>query len=396
FDIFAPNDVYTSSNYTWITRNQRAIHALLRCIELGDCGRNQRKVVLISSHDFISPLQGGYIGGEAVWAMSTLQALENLGYTPLFASSIEAALNIHTLFGNLIKVVLATPEQIHYCHHHAPCIKTLENPAGIPSWKFLSQHFWVAGADINPLGPKWTLSPEDYHASTTYLGYSIEPQCAKHPFIPFSQRTSKQVYILAKFLKFFHPASSPAWSSEIFDAAADETGVRFIMAARHLPEETEEQKARSRQSVAKSIENVSAGRLRGEVPTQEQFYGMLGRSVALVGMGNPVLSPTPYDALCIGVPFINPILQWDRANPSDRTKWRTQHDALKDLSAPYVYHVRVGDRDGFVSAIRAAKENPIESYVPERMKMKSVEERMRKIVEWDWKKEAEMVVRARE
>lgn len=29
----------------------------------------------------------------------------------------------------------------------------------------------------------------------------------------------------------------------------------------------------------------------------------------------------------------------DEKNPDDRTAWRTQHDALKFIDPPYVYHV---------------------------------------------------------
>lgn len=55
--------------------------------------------------------------------------------------------------------------------------------------------------------------------------------------------------------------------------------------------------------------------------------------------------PSPV-ALC---PFIGAGVQgsadagrvrhWDKTNPEDRTKWRTQHDPLLALGPPYVYHV---------------------------------------------------------
>lgn len=46
-----------------------------------------------------------------------------------------------------------------------------------------------------------------------------------------------------------------------------------------------------------------------------------------------------YDALCMGVPFINPIKKWKEEEPFNREHWELQHDALRDLDAPYVYHV---------------------------------------------------------
>lgn len=35
-----------------------------------------------------------------------------------------------------------------------------------------------------------------------------------------------------------------------------------------------------------------------------------------------------YYALCMGLPFINPIFSWDEKDPDDRMKWDTQQNAL--------------------------------------------------------------------
>ncbi|KAF8290534.1 hypothetical protein DL93DRAFT_1086859 [Clavulina sp. PMI_390] len=42
------------------------------------------------------------------------------------------------------------------------------------------------------------------------------------------------------------------------------------------------------------------------------FMREIARSVALLGVGRPAISPTPYQALCLGVPFINPIMDVSR------------------------------------------------------------------------------------
>lgn len=39
----------------------------------------------------------------------------------------------------------------------------------------------------------------------------------------------------------------------------------------------------------------------------EDFMAHVGLSKAMVGVGNPFWSPSPYNALCQGVPFINPV-----------------------------------------------------------------------------------------
>ncbi|KAJ7485670.1 hypothetical protein FB451DRAFT_1083152 [Mycena latifolia] len=350
-----------------------------------NCAQNQTKVVIIASVNFLIPLEGGYIGGEAIWALSTFQALQNMGYTVMFAISLESSVQLYHMFANLVKVIITNPDQAHACFKQTTCVRSAENPAGIPAWKIFSFHWWESSE--NELGAKWTLSPENYlmngRVNTTYLGYSIEPQCSRYPFIPHAQRES-QVYILAKFLKFFLPADR-AWPPDFFDAAANATGASFVMASMDLPDAPK----LSPGDLATSIINV------GPV-TQDEFYDLLSKSVALVGVGNPALSPTPYDAMCLGVPFINPIGAWDKENPTDRTKWVTQHNMLKHLSPPHVYHVFLGDQAGFVKAIRDAVANPIESYVLERMKMTSVQERFGNILEHDWKAEAAELLKARE
>lgn len=44
-------------------------------------------------------------------------------------------------------------------------------------------------------------------------------------------------------------------------------------------------------------------------------------------------------ALCLGVPFINPVRDWNRDDPDNRDTWYSQHNGLHELSPPYVYHI---------------------------------------------------------
>ncbi|KAJ7771080.1 hypothetical protein DFH07DRAFT_241000 [Mycena maculata] len=374
-DILLPT-LYPSQSRTWITENQKTTHALFRCIEQSNCGRNQTKVVIIVAFEFIGTMEGGSIGGEAIWALSTLRALSNLGYSVLFAPTMDRAVQLYHIFHELVRVVIAHPEQATECWWNGSCRRTKDNPSGIPAWKIFSFSFWQQ--PDNPLGEKWTLSPEDYRPPkpNTYLGYSIEAQCHRHPFVPHSER-SQQAYILAKELFFFHP-SGRAWPPEFFDLASESTGVAILAGAKDSPGAPVQA---SPSDLAPSIKNLGP-------MEQDEFYDVLSRSVVLIGMGDPVLSPTPYDALCLGVPFINPIKEWDRQNPSDRNNWDTQHDMLKHLSPPYVYHVFKDDRDGFVQAIRDAQAHPIESFVLDRMKMEAVEYRLGRILEHNWWAEA--------
>ncbi|KAJ7653911.1 hypothetical protein DFH06DRAFT_1330007 [Mycena polygramma] len=99
-------------------------------------------------------------------------------------------------------------------------------------------------------------------------------------------------------------------------------------------------------------------------------------------------SPTPYEALCLGVPFINPIRRWDANNPTDKTRWMAQHPTIQHLDPPYVYNIFQGDKAGFVKAVVEATSTPIESFVLENMWMRAVEVRLAAILETDWKAEA--------
>lgn len=125
----------------------------------------------------------------------------------------------------------------------------------------------------------------------------------------------------------------------------------------------------------------------------DDWFTELGRNKVLIGIGSPPLSPTPYDALCLGVPFINPIVSWSPDEPEDRTRWVSQHDGLVDLDPPYVYHVRAGDAEGLGQAVREAIERPIERYVPPRMRTAEMRNRAQGLVQKDWRGMGREVVR---
>ncbi|KAJ7129176.1 hypothetical protein C8R44DRAFT_907351 [Mycena epipterygia] len=355
-----------------------------------------RLVVIFDSHHFRLILEGEWTGGEGIWATSTLRALKNMGYSVLITGDIERTIQMYHIFHHFVVMVVSEPEKTTAFWAH-DLVRSPTNPGGIPVWKLFEFQFW--GQSINPLGPQWTLNPEDAlvgrgYPQNTYLGYSIEAQCSKLPFIPHSKR-NREIWVIAKTLVYFHP-DLRAWAPDFFDLAANSTGVSFATGTGE-PLGSQQKSFRVRESdVASSIANL--GPL-----VQDDFSFLLSHSLVVVGMGDPMFSPTPYDALCLGVPLINPIkeagqiVQWDRTNPSDRTRWRTQHDMLRHLSPPYVYHVFKGDREGFVQAIKDAIDHPIQRsvYVLERMTMSAVENRLGKILEHDWRAEAADVLRQR-
>ncbi|KAJ7639365.1 hypothetical protein FB45DRAFT_740721 [Roridomyces roridus] len=363
----------------WIPETQQAIHALLGCLARDQCGQNQTKVVIVTSSDLIAPMEGGREGQDAVWSLSTRQALDNMGYTVLYSPNMERNIQLYHIFHDLVKVVIADTKQTRLCWwEHDSCHRSSDNPSGIPVWKILTL---FNGPDVNsPLGEKWTLSPEKYTPSdregNTYLGYSIEENCRKYPFVPHGKRKS-QAFIHASSLHHFLP-NERAWPPQFFDLASSATGLSFVAGAKAHSDT-------SPSDLAASIKNLGG---------DADLHDALANSAVLVGMGDPAM-PTPYDALCLGVPFINPILNWDPADATDRRGWNTEHNALNELSPPYVYHVLKNDRDGFLQAVEDAKANPIPSLVLDRMKIESVQQRLGLILEHDWRAEAAVVLEQR-
>jgi hypothetical protein len=251
------------------------------------------------------------------------------------------------------------------------CAQTPDHPHGIPLWKMFAFHFWDSSND-HPLGALWTLAPEPYSTFSKhverkehnfYAGYSIERYCNRA--IPAAERRHR-AYILAKQVAYFDPGAYH-FSTHAFKDIKEEIGLDFVagtgMPGSALPDS--------------GITNFG-------VMNATMFRDVLGHSKALVGIGRPGLSPTPYDSLCMGVPFLNSITNWDRKNPDDKSKWGSQHDALFLTGEPYVYQVKQGDQDALKGALERAVANPIERYIPLRMTARALEARYRSLVETDW------------
>lgn len=67
----------------------------------------------------------------------------------------------------------------------------------------------------------------------------------------------------------------------------------------------------------------------------------------------------------MGVPFVQPVFDWDEKDPENREKWNTQQNALRFIEEPYVYHVRHHDEEGLRDALQRAADTPIARYIRE-------------------------------
>ncbi|KAF7331672.1 hypothetical protein MKEN_00046900 [Mycena kentingensis (nom. inval.)] len=417
--VMYPSHLADYAQRQWQTPAEESYQALRSCLKTKSCPENRKKVILTFSMYWRNSLRGD-VGGEEVWAMSTIHAAYNLGYTLIHVEHMEQLVRIYQYFPDMVKVVFMDDWETFNCWREDWCRQTPHNPTGIPGYKArigvekrvvvgLTDEIFRCFPTIsgyvnrqcrnpttltspqtfprNPLGPKWIISPEPYHlqslrepqSNNSYLGYSIEKVCRSQRFIPHSERP-QQAWILAKFLTYFFPEKDFVWSKDILDAVADETGVQFAMAARH-PHDPPAQEDIDRVPIYLPDQKHYVNHVHLQ---QDKFMAELAQSRVLIGIGNPLISPTPWNGLCLGVPFINVVTEWDESNWEDRMQWRSQHAFASLLDPPYVYNVRRGDKQGLIDAVKAALANPIDSFVPERMTFPSIEERLAPIVDRDW------------
>jgi hypothetical protein len=90
------------------------------------------------------------------------------------------------MFRELVTLIILDASDTHSCFQDQECILMGHKPYGIPAWKIFSFHFWdsvrfelarftflpVLQPD-NPLGPKWTLSPEEVSFAARKGKFSI-------------------------------------------------------------------------------------------------------------------------------------------------------------------------------------------------------------------------------
>ena len=157
---------------------------------------------------------------------------------------------------------------------------------------------------------KWILSANpdrlvanDEDSPIQYIGYSIQEECQKVPTVPLADRV-QQAWMLMKQLTYVYDDNF-AWNRSYFALAARELGLNFVGGwqinqryggwnpdVRGPMTDIEDREQRV----------INHGRLN-----QTEFMQQVGISKVMIGVGGPWWSPSPYNALCQGVPFINPV-----------------------------------------------------------------------------------------
>nr|XP_019043734.1 hypothetical protein I302_08315 [Kwoniella bestiolae CBS 10118]OCF22664.1 hypothetical protein I302_08315 [Kwoniella bestiolae CBS 10118] len=352
------------------------------------CGTNQTTILILSSLWFAEAFAGTSTAGETIYAQSVISTLNAYNYSYVFSSlgwynaDMRKTVELWGILKGNVRMVLADPDQVNVCYEHTDqkCVKTRENEEGIEAWRVLS--FWYWDDPANPLGTQFTLSPSPRN-SNHFLSYSIEPTCRRLPSLPTASRSDPpQAYLLAKQMHYLEDSTAFSWTLEALVGLQEEYGIRVIGGMTDDDEDT-----------AKRVKEVGIVNL-GKLPKLE-FYGQLAKSFVFIGVGRPRISPSPWDALCMGVPFINPILTWDEEDPQNRTKWHAQQWHMTDLEPPYVYSVHAHDLHGLSEAVGEALANPIESYIPDYMRFEFACHRTAEMVEGDWRGKAKRILQER-
>ncbi|PPQ89273.1 hypothetical protein CVT25_001357 [Psilocybe cyanescens] len=381
-DTFTPLDTdrKLKDYHDWNAQSLRELHS---CIALRNCGRNQQKIALLASHWFTWGVFNEWRGGEGV------------------CSPREEAVDQYRQFPDLVKVVIR--HWAGQCHSNPKCVKDPSNSLGIPAWKIFDLEFFPIfdkHEHGSLMGGKWVLSANPHHllndedSPVQYIGYSIQDECRQTPPTPLASR-SNQAWLLMKQIKYVYD-NRFAWDRSFFSRASHELSIKLIGAwalDQHYGAWDP-----AKDGEMKDIEDRERGVYNlGEKLNATGFMDQVGMSKVMIGVGNPYWSPSPYNALCQGVPFINPIIYWDEKEPQKKAGWITQHPSLNQFDPPaglmpyfhrctsYVYNVHARNWTGFVDAIRSASTTEIPSFIPEHMTELAVQARVKKLMETDWK-----------
>ncbi|KAF9269835.1 hypothetical protein L218DRAFT_292320 [Marasmius fiardii PR-910] len=315
--------------------------------------------------------------GEVIWLESLINSFrENNQY--LLYTEYEYLDRMYKGFGDIITHVWSTDEHVVWCFNDTiSCIQSPENPAGVPPWKLFTFTFWGSPRgwqnffaprepwSFNPLGGEWNIVPYRYPDKHFYLGYHFTG-CHDLPYVPYSERRD-EIVVLAKRSEYFHRdvfLKTPVWP-----VIKNKTGFDLI-------------------SVSKPEEEYPVPEALTQIGPQER-HAYDGSAKALLGIGRPRLSPSPYASLCRGVPVIIPYkASRCPAQPGD-SNWcgdHHQHGPAADIGPPYVYTVdSEGPMDKIVDTILTAVNTPIEPYVTPDMTKEALTQRIQDYFSIDWK-----------
>lgn len=268
---------------------------------------------MLASYRFANAEKGG-TSGEEVWGRSSIRAFRQLNHTILITWGHMDTLLVYQHLPDMIPAILWEGGEFKRCQMRnetnyleleamevespggwqkgkKACMQAEDFPEGIPWWKSFMFHFWPMFQ--NPLGGQWVLAPEDYSwinddvpEAHFYLGYSIEPRCLNTPTFKLREH---RALILAKNDDYFSDEKNLFRHklAGVRDRVAPLVGADGESVPFDLLSTSGEQlePGMRRETIEEGIMTI------GRQP-QMQWVEILARSKVLLGIGDPLLSPS--------------------------------------------------------------------------------------------------------
>ncbi|KAF7299160.1 hypothetical protein MIND_00864600 [Mycena indigotica] len=379
-----------------IGHNRNALRELTHCIYEEKCVHKPQLVIVVSDVYYKAYLLKP--SGLPSPPHTVLAAFDRLNVSYVFSpKDIGWARNVHMAFPDQVKLVLFDRSDLRSCLDvTSSCVRTVQNPTGIPAFKMFTWENEATEEAVSPFGYPWTLTARQAYAGESFVGFSIPDSCRKEvPYVPPADRFDR-VWILATVETFFWKTHN-VFPPEYFEKLGDETKVRFFTQLHPTEGRLKDYPQLSdTHTVPKNLVDVGQQTHldsvdEGENDFEARALEYMSKSRLLLGLWDPRFELTVLQALCVGVPFLNPIHQWDASNATNRELWVTQNPELNVLDPPYVYHVFPHDYAAFKKAILDAMETPIASYIPPHLTEAALTKRLSELLERDWKAEAEKV-----
>ncbi|KAJ7491730.1 hypothetical protein B0H11DRAFT_990001 [Mycena galericulata] len=394
--LHAIRNIAFSPNYKFMNvHNLENVDRLLQYLARAHAGEQLPipRVILSSWHFHPTSYDVYSSNGEVQWMRPILELLQEQDVFIIYAYFPDGTFHKDfKLLGNdLVTHTWMDDEHLIWCFQDPEyCIQSRQNPDGIPLWKMFAFTFWGSLPrsgkwlpenekpwSFNPLGREWSLVPYQMPDGHFFIGYHYQG-CQALQYIPFSERPD-QIVILAKKSEYFHNNPLFVDQSAFYTRLKNVTGYDIITNA-----DLEEG-----YPIPDGLTPV------GLLPIAE-YDLQLANTKALLGIGRPQISPTPYASLCRGVPVVLPYRSDTgcpaRPGPDQYCGFYEgvhQHGPAASIGEPYIYTVDItGPVEDIIKTIQRAVNTPIEPFEPEEMKIDSLRQRLVDYFDVDWEAHA--------
>ncbi|KAJ9103197.1 hypothetical protein QFC21_002620 [Naganishia friedmannii] len=411
-------------------RNMKSLRSVFACLPYfgsqetlpEECHDNMLNVMVFQDWWWDMAVVGGSESGETVWLRTMVETFveENYTFVNLNHHQYQNLVIVHNALPDIVTFIYARDTLALSCLSDPRCrsdfppntTAVTEIPMGqrgtIPSWKLFTVDYWGArpgdhgrsnfaygiqpGEEMtfNPLGNEWTVAPFPYPGHT-YIPLTLEKSCLQLGVVPHHRRKG-EVTVLGKLYQYFYPHRMGLVPQDVWPPFQNATSLAPIANARALKETDVEQ------STPPGLIN------KGPVPSAN-YTQQVANSKVLLTIGRPEISPSPYLALQVSPCRAAEESRRIADTPLNAGVWAflsscrisvirlcqrvgifttLQHGPAAAIGPPYVYSYHMGDNEDMYAAVRAARDNPIERYIPDDMRHAHVRSEIMKLITTDW------------